>query len=83
MDNRTRYLELLNTYGITQAKSAELITAVTRRPCAVRTVRSWVNDPEKKSSSPCPDWAVDALERAIEFMKQAVAQRASREAARP
>ncbi|HFK2002884.1 TPA: hypothetical protein ACGW3W_002179 [Pseudomonas aeruginosa] len=75
MDNRERYLKLLATYGITQAKSAELITAVTRRPCAVRTVRSWINDPEKPSSSPCPDWAVDALERAIDFMKQAVAQR--------
>lgn len=83
MDNRTRYLELLSTYGITQAKSAELITAVTRRPCAVRTVRSWVNDPAKKSSSPCPDWAVEALERAIEFMKRAVAQQTNSGATKP
>ncbi|KPX35770.1 hypothetical protein ALP91_200259 [Pseudomonas savastanoi pv. glycinea] len=58
MDNRTRYLQLLDTYGITQAKSAELIAAVTSRPCAVRTVRSWLNDPEKPSSTPCPDYAV-------------------------
>lgn len=76
MDNRTRYLELLKTYGITQAKSAELIAAVTRRPCSVRAVRSWVNDPEAPSSSPCPDYAVASLEKAIEYMKQALAQRA-------
>ncbi|MHB2250822.1 hypothetical protein ACX64O_28695 (plasmid) [Pseudomonas fitomaticsae] len=60
---------------ITQAKSAELIGAVTGRPCAVRTVRSWINDPEKASTSPCPDWAVAALEKAITYMQRALAQR--------
>lgn len=78
MDNRTRYLQLLDTYSITQARSAELIAAVTGRPCAVRTVRSWVNDPDKPSSSPCPDWAVKALEKAITYMQRAVAQRAEK-----
>lgn len=76
MDNRTRYLKLLNDFGITQAKSAELVAAVTGRPCAVRTVRSWVNDPEKPSSKPCPDWAVVALEKAIDYMQRALARRA-------
>jgi len=75
VDNRARYLQLLDTYGITQAKSAELVAAVTGRPCAVRTVRSWVNDPEKPSSSPCPDWAVIALEKAIDYMQRALARR--------
>jgi len=75
VDNRTRYLELLETYGITQARSAELIAAVTGRPCAVRTVRSWLNDPEKSSSTPCPDYAVTNLEKAIDFMQRAVARR--------
>lgn len=75
MDNRTRYLKLLETYGITQARSAELIAAVTARPCAVRTVRSWLNDPEKPSSTPCPDYAVANLEKAIDFMQRAVARR--------
>lgn len=78
MDNRTRYLQLLKDYGITQAKSAELVAAVTQRPCSPRTVRSWVNDPEKPSSSPCPDWAVAALEKAIDYMQRAVARRAER-----
>lgn len=76
MDNRTRYLQLLDTYEITQARSAELIAAVTARPCAVRTVRSWLNDPEKPSSTPCPDYAVANLEKAIDFMQRAVARRA-------
>ncbi|MNJ72204.1 hypothetical protein D3C77_688290 [compost metagenome] len=75
MDNRTRYLQLLDTYGITQAKSAELVATVTQRPCSVRTVRSWVNNPEKPSSSPCPDWAVAALEKAIDYMQRVMASR--------
>ena len=75
MENRTRYLHLLKAYGITQAKSAELVAAVTQRPCSVRTVRSWVNDPNKPSSSPCPDWAVAALEKAIDYMQRALARR--------
>jgi len=75
MDNRNRFLTLLKEHGITQAKSAVLIAAVTQRPCSPRTVRSWVNDPEKASSTPCPDWAVAALEKAIEFRKRALQRR--------
>ena len=78
MDNRTRYLQLLDDNGITQVKSAELVAAVTGRPCAPRTVRSWVNDPEKPSSTPCPDWAIVALEKAIDYMQRALARRAER-----
>lgn len=75
MDNRRRYLQLLDSYEITQARSIELFAAVTERPCAVRTVRSWVNDPEKPSSVPYPDWAVTALEKAIYYMERALALR--------
>ncbi|MBY8968788.1 hypothetical protein J1G33_00115 [Pseudomonas sp. P867] len=69
-------MQLLDAYGITQAKSAELIAAVTSRPCSARTVRSWFNDPEKRSSTPCPDYAVPNLEKAIEYMQRALARRA-------
>jgi hypothetical protein len=65
MDNRARYQKLLDEHGLTQADSAALICEYTRRPCSVRAVRSWVNDPEKPSSRTCPDWAVDALEKAL------------------
>lgn len=73
---RVRFLHLLEAYDITQVKSAELISAVTSRPCPVRTVRSWVNDPTKPSSSPCPEWALAALEKAIQYIEQAMARRA-------
>lgn len=75
MDNRQRYLHLLEVNGITQAKSAVLVAAITQRPCSTRTVRSWLNDPDKPSSRPCPDWAVAALEKAIEYMRRALEQR--------
>lgn len=65
MSNRERFEGLLKEHSITQAEAAALICAFTMRPCAVRTVRSWLNDPEKPSSRPCPDWAVAALEGAI------------------
>ena len=75
MDNRARYLALLKTHDITQAYSAVLISAVTSRPCSGRTVRSWLNDPDKPSARPCPAWAVDALEKGIGYMLRAVARR--------
>ena len=79
MSNRDRYLKLLEANGITQSKSAELITAVTLRPCSARTVRSWLNDPASASSRPCPDWAVAALERAIDYMERALTRRQERQ----
>lgn len=75
MDNRAKLRKLLESEQISQAKGAFLIAAATQRPCAERTVRSWLNDPEKKSSRPCPYWAVNALERAIRYMKMAVERR--------
>jgi hypothetical protein len=65
MGNREAYQQLLAENGITQAESAAMICAQTQRPCSVRTVRSWINDPDKTSARPCPDWAVAALTTAI------------------
>lgn len=66
-DNRTEFLALLADNGLTQAKAAYLICEYTRRPCSVRTVRSWINDPNKPSSRTCPDWAIDALKGALKL----------------
>lgn len=66
MSNRERYRQLLLDHGLTQAESAALICAQTQRPCSVRAVRSWLNDPNKASSRGCPDWAIAALEAAID-----------------
>lgn len=65
MDNREKFKALLEQYNISQARSAELLCIHTQRPCSVRTIRSWLNDPNKPSSRPCPDWAVTVLEEAI------------------
>lgn len=69
MTNREVYQRLLAAHGLTQAESAALICEQTQRPCSVRTVRSWLNDPTKPSSrggvNGCPDWAIAALTNAI------------------
>nr|QOQ33507.1 hypothetical protein [Pseudomonas syringae pv. actinidiae] len=70
MDNRARYKTLLAEHDLTQAESAALICSFTKRPCAVRTVRSWLNNPDKPSSYSCPDWAVEALADAIKERDQ-------------
>jgi len=66
MDTRATFQALLDEHGLTQAESAALICAYTRRPCSVRTVRSWLNDPSKPSSRACPEWACSALQEAIQ-----------------
>ncbi len=65
MTNQDRFRQLLQEYGLTQAASAALLCKQTQRPCSVRAVRSWLNDPQKLSARPCPDWAVKALETAL------------------
>lgn len=72
MENRLLFKALLAEHGLTQAEGAALICEFTQRPCAVRTVRSWLNNPEKPSSSPCPTWAVLALQGALMNRKSEV-----------
>lgn len=80
--NRQAYLRLLKTFNVKQGESAILINAVTKRPCSIRTVRSWLNDPTKKSSRPCPSWAVAALEDGILYMQQLMERRKQQQAAK-
>jgi len=70
MCNRELFQQILVTYGITQAESAAMICEQTQRPCSVRAVRSWLNDPTKPSARACPDWAVTALKNAIAKLNQ-------------
>lgn len=65
MNTRATYRQLLLDHRLSQARSAELICQQTQRPCSVRTVRSWLNDPNKASSRPCPEWAVHTLAQAL------------------
>jgi hypothetical protein len=73
MTNRERFLQLLAQAGVTQVASAELIAKQTQRPCSPRTVRAWLASPETSSARPCPDWAVEALERRLKTLKKVVA----------
>jgi hypothetical protein len=73
MDNRQQLLDLIAKSGITQLEAAKLIGEYTRRPCALRSVQAWLNDPTKSSSRRCPDWAVDALRAKLKIKKPAAA----------
>jgi hypothetical protein len=73
MTNRDRYLQLLALSKITQVESANLIAAQIQRPCAPRTVRAWLATPGSASARPCPDWAVEALERRLKALKKPIA----------
>jgi hypothetical protein len=73
MNNREKYLTLLSQGGVTQVESASLIAEQTQRPCSPRTVRAWLAAPETPSARPCPDWAVEALERRLKKLKKVVA----------
>jgi hypothetical protein len=73
MTNREKYLRLLEQASVTQVDSAGLIAEQTQRPCSPRTVRAWLTDPTTPSARPCPDWAVDALERRLKKLKKVVA----------
>ncbi|MFZ6774571.1 hypothetical protein ACO0LB_17850 [Undibacterium sp. SXout7W] len=64
-NNRRKLQQLLDDHNLTQAQGAALICQQTERPCSVRAIRSWLNNPEKSSARTCPDWAILALEKAI------------------
>lgn len=70
MGNREKFKALLKQHNISQARSAELLCIKTQRPCSVRTVRSWLSEPSKLSSRPCPDWAIKALTAILEDSQQ-------------
>lgn len=64
--NREVLRSLLSENRLTQAECAALLSQQTMRPCSVRTVRSWLNDPSKPSSRLCPDWVIPAFKKAIQ-----------------
>lgn len=65
LNNRERLRIFLFENRLTQIKAAEMIEEFTCRPCSVRSMRSWLNDPTKPSSRPCPDWVLSTLKKAM------------------
>lgn len=58
---------LIARHGLKLARVAELICANADRSCAVRTVKTWLTDPEKTSARTCPEWALIALRRGLGY----------------
>lgn len=67
--NREKLIELINSHDITRKQVANFIEVETKRPCSWRAVQSWVADPDKVSARTCPDWAIDALQSALQKWK--------------
>ncbi|MDL1250239.1 hypothetical protein PST86_14675 [Yersinia pestis] len=65
MNNREKLRVFLFENRLTQKKAAEMIEELTCRPCSVRSMRTWLNDPTKSSSRPCPDWVLTVLKKAM------------------
>jgi hypothetical protein len=70
MDNRTRMRELCALAG-SQGEAARLIAKQTSRPCSLNAVKSWTCDPETSRARTCHDWAVEALEKALNKLNKA------------
>jgi hypothetical protein len=63
--NQREFREILAKYGITQDQAAALIIKETSRNIKVRTLRTWLANPEAVSAKPCPLWAIVALKKAL------------------
>ena len=58
---------LIARHGLSHAKVAELICSHADKSCAVRTVKAWLTDPDKRSARPCSEWALIALRRGLGY----------------
>ncbi|MFQ2680654.1 hypothetical protein ACK3YX_16790 [Aeromonas caviae] len=58
---------LIARHGLKHARVAELICTHADKSCAVRTVKAWLTDPDKRSARPCKEWALIALRRGLGY----------------
>ena len=58
---------LIARHGLSHAKVAELICSHADKSCAVRTVKAWLTNPDKRSARPCQEWALIALRRGLGY----------------
>lgn len=72
MSNREALRSLIDRASISQGMAAEYIAKETKVPCSERSVRSWLADTALVSARPCPDWALEALERKLRRLKKIV-----------
>jgi len=69
LQNQKEMKEIIKRYGLTQRQVADLIEQETKEAVGDRKIRSWLADPQIKSSRTLPNWAISALKNAIKKRK--------------
>ncbi len=69
-DIRGKLRGMVEASGLSQRECADLIAEATGRPCAERTLRSWLASPEAATAIEPKPWALEALERGLELRKK-------------
>jgi len=62
--NRMKMILLCREAG-SYAAAAHLIAKQTQRPLSIDSIKAWTCNLHTKRARPCPDWAINALERSI------------------
>lgn len=70
MPYQDQFRALIDKAEITQSEAADLIASNTRRPCSVRSIRAWLTDRSNPSARPCPEWAVQALDAQLKYLRK-------------
>ena len=68
--NQKELKEIIERYNLTQRQVADLIEKETKEGIGDRKLRSWLADPQLKSSRTLPNWAITALKNAIKKMNE-------------
>lgn len=63
--NRELLPELRQQLGMTETDVAQFLAKKTKRPCSLRTVQSWTNNPDTKHARNCPNWAIELLQEEL------------------
>jgi hypothetical protein len=63
--NRNKMRDMVESAAMTDAQVVSLLMAESDRPCGVRTLHWWLHGDEQKKPQRCPDWAVEAFEKAL------------------
>lgn len=63
--NRNKLREMVESAAMTDAQVVSLVMSESDRPCGVRTLQWWLHGDEEKKPQRCPDWAVEALQKAL------------------
>lgn len=69
MENRKKFKDLCTIAG-SYPKAVEMIVAQTEVPLSLDTIKSWTCNETTTRARPCPDWAINALEKRLKALKK-------------